>query len=126
MPAFIVVPLFLMLLAGMTYKISPSLFWILGQTMANAGIFLLLDRCVRFPSDWVGRILNWYPLRLIGLWSYSIYLWQELFLNPMETTRISYRFPINIICVFTVSIASYYLIEQQFLKFKSRVKVFHA
>jgi len=124
-PAFIVVPMLLMLLSGMTYKLSPGLFWILGQTIANIGIFLLLDRCVRFPQDWVGHVLNWHPLRLIGMWSYSIYLWQELFLNPIEPTRISYRFPINIICVFAASIASYYLVEQQFLKLKSYVKGFH-
>ncbi len=117
-PAFILVPAFLMLLSGITYKINPGLFWILGQTIANVGIFLLLDRSVRFPSDWVGHILNWHPLRLIGMWSYSIYLWQELFLNPFEPSRLSFRFPINIICVFAVSIASYYLVEQQALKLK--------
>jgi len=118
--SFLIVPMILMVLSGMSYKISHSLFWILGQTIANIGIFLLLDRCVRFPSDWVGDILNWYPLRLIGMWSYSIYLWQELFLNPYEPSRMSFRFPINIVCVFAASIASYYLVEQQFLKLKPR------
>jgi peptidoglycan/LPS O-acetylase OafA/YrhL len=47
---------------------------------------------------------------LIGLASYSIYLWQQPFLNPISGSSIS-RFPLNVLLAATASLAAYYFIE---------------
>ncbi len=118
---FVVIPGLLLIGSAAFYKMSPGLFYVLGQSVANVGIFLLLDHCVRFPNDWLGKILNWRPLAMIGWWSYSIYLWQELFLDHSESPNLGIPVPLNIICTFVVSIFSYYLVEQRFLKLKDRI-----
>jgi peptidoglycan/LPS O-acetylase OafA/YrhL len=76
---------------------------------------LLVGTALR-PGALPGRILEWGPLRWIGRLSYSLYLWQTLFLvggmekfmfAPTLQTR-----PMNLLAVFTCAILSHYLIEQ--------------
>ena len=45
-------------------------------------IALLLGSTSLNPSSTVGRILDWQHLRFLGTISYSLYIWQELFLIP--------------------------------------------
>lgn len=78
---------------------------------------LVLAGTVLKPASLVGRFLESQPMRWIGRISYSLYVWQQLFLVrsqephplPMGLLR---AFPINIVCVFVVAAASYYLIER--------------
>ncbi len=65
------------------------------------------------------RTLSWQPLAWLGRMSYSIYLWQQLFLTPYNTT-VSGRFPLCFIFIFGAAIASYYLIERPVLRWKGR------
>jgi peptidoglycan/LPS O-acetylase OafA/YrhL len=118
-PWWLAFSLFLMISPGVLGKISDSLFYLLGQSIANVGVFLLIDRCVRYPNNRSGTILNWRPLTLIGTWSYSIYLWQELYL-PNEAGGFNLHFPVNIIAAPVTSALSFYLVEQTFLKMKGR------
>ena len=37
------------------------------------------------PGNWLGLTLSWKPLRNVGLISYSLYLWQQLFTFPLQT-----------------------------------------
>jgi len=101
-PWWLAFSLFLMISPGVLGKISDSLFYLLGQSIANVGVFLLIDRCVRYPNNRSGTILNWRPLTLIGTWSYSIYLWQELYL-PNEVGGFNLHFPVNIIAALVTS-----------------------
>lgn len=110
---------FLLALSGAGFLFHPLLFYIPGQSLANLGGILLIDHSIRHPAGWFGRLMNWKPLAYIGMWSYSIYLWQELFLDH-EKTGLGIPLPYNVILTFAVSILSYYLIEQQFLKLKNR------
>lgn len=59
--------------SAVTYKVSPVLYYTAGQSIANSGCVLLLHYAVRMPHSWTGLILN------AGVFSYSIYLWQERF-----------------------------------------------
>jgi peptidoglycan/LPS O-acetylase OafA/YrhL len=93
----------------------------LGYTIMNIGVAITIDRCVRFESDAIGRILNWRPLAAIGVWSYSIYLWQEPFLNRLSTSPATW-FPVNILLVFACALSSYYLVEKPFLNFRRRIE----
>lgn len=65
------------------------------------------------------KFLNSKILTQIGFWSYSLYLWQALFL--IKTNYIINQFPVNILFTFIAAIFSYYLIERPFLKFKSKL-----
>lgn len=115
-----VIPVLLMLVPMAAYKVQPMVFYLPGQSIVNLGGILFLDWVVRWPGNWAGRILNWKPLTVIGLWSYSIYLWQEFFLDH-DPLVLHFSLPWNVIYVFAASIASYYLVERTFLKMRERV-----
>jgi peptidoglycan/LPS O-acetylase OafA/YrhL len=110
-------PLALILASGALHKVSVPVYLILGQSGANIGIALLLDYWVRRPDSISGRVLNLGWMAKIGIWSYSIYLWQELLLD-MTQGGISLPFPLNIAAVVAVSVASYYCVEKQTLKLR--------
>jgi peptidoglycan/LPS O-acetylase OafA/YrhL len=39
------------------------------------------------PGNSLGRVLEWQPLRWIGTISYSLYLWQEIFLPQLASQK---------------------------------------
>src|SRR5262249_26208429 len=57
-------------------------------------------------------------LRAIGVASYSIYLWQQLFLDPGKAGFMNV-FPQNVILALSTGFASYRLIEAPFLSLKT-------
>jgi peptidoglycan/LPS O-acetylase OafA/YrhL len=68
------------------------------------------------PDSVLGRILEWRPLRWIGTISYSLYLWQMLFL-PMRSMEARGPFarlqlwPWNVLAILLCAVASRYLLE---------------
>jgi peptidoglycan/LPS O-acetylase OafA/YrhL len=117
---FFAVPAIGLLFVLMSFRIHPDLFYVLGQSLVNLLIALCIDRCVRFPAGFVGRVLNAKPIVFLGALSYSLYLWQEPFLNPHDETPLFTAFPWNLGFAFLAALASYYLIERPFLKLKTR------
>jgi peptidoglycan/LPS O-acetylase OafA/YrhL len=90
---------------------------LVGTTVMSVAIALIIERCVRFPEDRIGQVLNSRPFRFVGVLSYSIYLWQQPFLNrdlPSPTTS----FPLNLALVFAAALASYYVVERPSLRFR--------
>lgn len=78
---------------------------------------MVLVGTVLRPIRLVAWILEAHPLRWIGRISYSLYIWQQLFLVSSGEPRplplgILQECPINMIVVFVAAIASYYLIER--------------
>ncbi|MGB7839115.1 MAG: hypothetical protein WBL40_13495 [Terrimicrobiaceae bacterium] len=61
--------------------------------------------------------MNWRPIAFAGVLSYSLYVWNNLFLKG-ETGGIVNAFPFNLLCVTGMGLFSYYLIEKPFLKLK--------
>lgn len=57
----------------------------------------------------INKFLAFAPLRYIGLWSYSLYLWQQLFY--MYSWAIPFGKPMGLLLTFIAGIASYYLLE---------------
>jgi len=103
----------------------------IGYTINGAAIAMFLLWCTRNPSSVIGRILNWGPIVKIGLLSYSIYLWQTLFLHHLNVvvfgslTWIS-TFPGNWAGFFLLATFSYYVVEQPSLRLRSRlIQSFH-
>lgn len=87
-------------------------------TIANLLIALIILYSIHGPKRLWYRLLNLRVMVRIGIYSYSIYLWQQLFLE--EKTNWINQFPQNIILVFVCAILSYHVIELPFLKLKSR------
>jgi len=70
----------------------------------------------------VGSFLNWKPVALIGVLSYSLYLWQQIFLNPNSTAWVN-TFPQNLIFAAAAAVTSYFLIEKPLLGLRHRLHV---
>ncbi len=94
---------------------------VVGPTIINVALALMIDRAVRVPSDVVGRFLNWAPLCALGRISYSLYLWQQPFLNPHVGGAWYARYPLNLGLALLAALASYHLIEKPFLRLRSRL-----
>jgi peptidoglycan/LPS O-acetylase OafA/YrhL len=99
---------------------STKLDWLVGQTVMNVGIALIIDRVIRVPGDPFGRLLNSRPLVYVGTLSYSLYLWQQLFLHRRGSSVV-HGFPLNLVLVFAAAVASYTLVEQPFLRLRARL-----
>ena len=113
---FLLVPL--VVLATNELHWRPRTF-LVAQTITHVAIGLCIDRCVRVRSRWLDGVLEAAPVRFVGTLSYSLYLWQEPFLNRAESTLTS--FPQNIVLAVACALASYYLVERPFLRLKERL-----
>jgi peptidoglycan/LPS O-acetylase OafA/YrhL len=113
---FLLVPGLILALGFGTAGHSRGLFYTVGQSLCNLAIVLCVDRFVRFPGTLTGRLLNTRLLVYVGVLSYSLYLWQQLFLNPMDEVSSYTAFPQNIVFAVLAALGSYYLVERPFLK----------
>ena len=99
----------------------------LGYTFCGAAIAFFLLWCVRNPYSAVGRVLNCRPVMHIGVLSYSIYIWQTLFLHESNASvfgpslKLISTFPGNLVAILIVAELSYYLIEQPSLRLRNRI-----
>jgi peptidoglycan/LPS O-acetylase OafA/YrhL len=97
----------------------------LGMTLCGAAISFFLLWCVRNPASVVGRILNSGPIAHIGVLSYSIYIWQTLFLNRSNLSLFSpslkllYTFPFSWLVILLVAELSYALVERPSLRLRN-------
>ena len=89
-------------------------------------IAIVIVSNLEYANDFIFRILNNKYLTKIGILSYSIYIWQQLFTmtkSQMTYSKIPwYSFPINVFLLFAVSYISYNYYEKTFLKLKSQFK----
>jgi peptidoglycan/LPS O-acetylase OafA/YrhL len=99
----------------------PRLYFLFSFTIMNAGAALCVHWAVVHHAGRVGRVLNAAPLVFVGVISYSIYLWQQVFLNRYSDVLTS-TFPLNIVLVFAAAVASFYLVERPFLRMRHRVE----
>jgi peptidoglycan/LPS O-acetylase OafA/YrhL len=88
-------------------------------SVEGASVALLIQWCVTHETTAFGRFLELRPMRVVGDMSYSLYLWQQLFLNR-HSDFVLCRFPLNIVCVVATAYVSRHLIENPFLRLKSR------
>jgi peptidoglycan/LPS O-acetylase OafA/YrhL len=94
-------------------------FFALGDSLSLVLIGATVWRVVHW-SDFASRFLNTPLLVAIGQRSYSLYIWQQLFLDKYSTLWIN-RFPQNLIGAIATAIVSYHLIELPFLELRTRV-----
>jgi peptidoglycan/LPS O-acetylase OafA/YrhL len=67
------------------------------------------------------RVLNWRVSGHIGKLSYSIYIWQQLFLAPGSATRLV-SLLWRLLAVYLVSFCSFNFFERPFIKLRSRFR----
>ena len=84
-------------------------------TMVAALMALLPAATVAKPKSWAGRLLELPLLAWVGRMSYSLYIWQQLFLPSNELPQglgIWQRGPWNLAAIFGCAALSYYLVER--------------
>jgi peptidoglycan/LPS O-acetylase OafA/YrhL len=110
-----------LLLVGLAASIRYRPGLLIGETFVNVAIAIGIDRCVRRPEGLFGRVLNARSVAFIGSMSYSLYLWQQLFLNRSSTAAVN-AFPLNIGLAVLCAFASFYAVEQpMLLKVRPRI-----
>lgn len=90
---------------------------LLGIPLSCVSIACIVMYVTAQPDTWIGRLLNLSWLRHIGKLSYSLYLWQQLFLGPFHFLV----FPWSIGAAFCCAEASYWLIELPSLHLRARI-----
>lgn len=88
---------------------------VIGMPLLNIGIAMALDRYMRQPTSLIGRFLNIAPVVWIGTLSYSLYLWQQLFVFR------SIPVLVKVAAILACAAISYYLIERPFLRIRMRL-----
>jgi peptidoglycan/LPS O-acetylase OafA/YrhL len=74
------------------------------------------------PSHPIGRILNWRLLRMVGVGSYSLYLWQQLFLGQDIPFASQWPLSARLVCTALCAVLSYFCIERPALRLRSRLE----
>jgi peptidoglycan/LPS O-acetylase OafA/YrhL len=91
---------------------------VFGLTLNAICLSLILLYVVRVPGSPAGRLLNHPVLRHLGVISYSLYLWQEMF-----TRENSVRFfPWNLLGILACAELSYWLVERPSLRLRKRLE----
>jgi peptidoglycan/LPS O-acetylase OafA/YrhL len=102
-------PLFIVAVNSYASHIAMS--YTVGYTVQNFAIALMLHRLVISPATAAGRVLNHRSVAYVGLLSYSLYMWQQPFLNRTSSLAIA-AFPVNVLLAFAAAMLSYHLVEQ--------------
>jgi peptidoglycan/LPS O-acetylase OafA/YrhL len=100
---------------------SPKIYYSVGLSFINIGTAVCVDWCITWHDSWVGKWLNTRWIVFVGVLSYSLYLWQQVFLNRAATTIIT-TFPLNLVLTILAALASYYLIEAPALRWRQRIE----
>ena len=117
--AFILVPL-TAVAANLTHD-HPLVAFGVALTVINLCLALCVDWAVTFHGGRIGRALNAAPLVFVGWISYSLYLWQQPFLDR-DSAAWPAAFPVNIALTFAAALASYYLVERPSLQLRKRIE----
>jgi peptidoglycan/LPS O-acetylase OafA/YrhL len=87
----------------------------LGKSAIFLSVALAIDITILRFDSLAGKILNSAPLAAIGKLSYSLYLWQQVFLLARDQPYA--WFPLNLGLALLASVVSYYFIEQPAIRF---------
>jgi len=96
-----------------------ALDYITDITLMNLGIAILIDRFTRVTRGPAFELLNTRALVWVGTLSYSLYLWQEPFLNHNAHTTFT-AWPLNVALAVICAVASYHLIEKPFFALRDQ------
>ena len=115
---FFVIPLLSVVMYS-ALKLLPAFYFAIGESIALICIAATLWRVIHV-RDTAFRLLNARPLVNIGVLSYSLYIWQQLFLNPTSTSVLN-RFPLNLLLACAAATFFHLCIELPFLRLRPRL-----
>ena len=114
-PALLLPAAGFLLVSGLLMAHMPPWFGSLAVISTTGVCVVLLLACVvRRPATLPGRFLNWAPLRHIGLVSYSLYLWQQMFTGPYWTPTGW----LNVAAIFAAAELSFWCVERPSLRLR--------
>jgi peptidoglycan/LPS O-acetylase OafA/YrhL len=91
-----------------------------GNAIISASILFLILSYITPSNPVIFKFLNCRVMVHIGILSYSIYIWQQFFF--VGQLKVFWRiFPYNLLVIYLVSLASYYLWEKPFLNMKNGI-----
>ena len=99
----------------------PRFHFLIGEPLLNLSICYVLARYTEYPETLGGRLLNLPAVAWIGKLSYSIYLWQQLFMNPVTGSFLQ-SFPANMGFALACAVASYYTVERPLAGLRKRMR----
>jgi peptidoglycan/LPS O-acetylase OafA/YrhL len=95
---------------------------VLDQTVRAGCVAALIWLTINGAGGTWFRLLESRPLVVVGILSYSLYLWQQLFItHPQKVSLgLAHRLPFNVVFAVAAAVASYLLVERPFLSLKER------
>lgn len=114
-PWFVLVPAGTILMPVLRLSYN-NIYESVGLTVMQAGIALCIDNAIRKEY----RLLNLRPIVWMGALSYSLYLWQQPFLDR-QASGLFTTFPVNLVMAFVLACASYYGVERPCLALRLRL-----
>ena len=128
-PSFVFVGALLIILVPHTLfvlRLAGSFTVPFAQTAHALGAVLLIMQSILLPNWGPYRLLNTRVLAWVGVLSYSLYIWQQIFCSGPATFGLPdvwwMSFPGWLVPVFVVSAVSYYLLEQPFMRLRSKFR----
>jgi peptidoglycan/LPS O-acetylase OafA/YrhL len=101
------------------HRLGGAYTYTMGYTLVSFSVVMMMLYAVRESEAPVGKLLNSRFVVHIGVISYSIYLWQQIFLH-WATTSIFGKFPLNIVCIIATAEFSHTFVEQPFMRWRRR------
>jgi len=93
----------------------------LAKTFISFSACLLIISFGFTPSGFGYKFLNLRAVNYLGILSYSIYIWQQMFFDPVLGNFSA--LPVNYLMIFAVAFVSYNFIEKPILKLKAKHQV---
>lgn len=80
--------------------------WTIGYGLEGLLISVVILYAIKAPNSGIGKVLNWGPMRHLGVISYGIYLWQQMFTGPN-----AFWVPLNLVAILACAEISYWSVE---------------
>ena len=92
-------------------------------------VAVLIVQTIAHPAAGFGIALNWGWIRYLGTVSYSVYLYQQVVLEPVRTRMGAWpaiSLLAAVLAVVAMASASYWIVERPFLRLKKRFETYKA
>lgn len=118
-PCFVLAPLIVLACTLLSHRAIFSL--LMGSTLTNISIAVMILWCMTRADSLLGRALNSRVGLFAGAISYPLYLWQQMFLSPASVPRAS-ALPLAILLAVAAATASYVLLERPLQYWRRRLQ----